>query len=174
MRPPSDFDPESDPKTDPGLADGPEGGDRPTPRVLLVAIDFSAVSRHALAWALDYARHVPCHLHTVHVVERRWRLSDLRSDLDALRAELVDVHDAAVAELAPLVDDEGRSRVGSLHEHVALGDPASEIVALATELAADLVVVGAHAGGAMQRLLVGSVAEKVVRHATCPVVVVRS
>ncbi len=166
--PPSEFDPE--PKTDPGLVDGHDG---PTPRVLLVAIDFSGVSKRALAWALDYARHMPCHLHTVHVVERRWKLADLRSDLDTLRAELVDVHDAAVAELAPLVDDEGRSRVGSLHEHVALGDPASEIVALATELAADLLIIGNHSSGAMQRLLVGSVAEKVVRNATCAVVVVK-
>jgi nucleotide-binding universal stress UspA family protein len=166
--PPSDFD--ADPKTDPGLADGRDG---PTPRVLLVAIDFSAVSKRALEWALDYARHLPCHLHTVHVVERRWKMADLRNDLDALRAELVDVHDTAVAELAPMVDEEGRSRVGSLHEHVALGDPASEIVTLAGELGADLIVVGNHSGGAMQRLLVGSVAEKVVRNATCSVVVVK-
>lgn len=166
--PPADFD--ADPQTDPGLDDGHDG---PTPRVLLVAVDFSLVSKRALDWALDYARHVPCHLHTVHVVERRWKLADLRVDLDALRAELVDVHDAAVAELAPLVGDEGRSRVGSLHEHVALGDPASEIVGLAAELGADLVIVGNHSGSAMQRLLVGSVAERVVRDAACPVVVVK-
>jgi len=144
----------------------------PPPRVILVAVDFSPSSRGALAWALDYARVAPCHLHTVHVVERRWRLSDLRTDLDTLRAELVDVHDAAVAELGPLVDDDTRARVGSLHEHVVLGDPAPEIITLAHELGAELLVVGSHGGGAMQRLLVGSVAARVVRDAPCPVVVV--
>lgn len=144
----------------------------PPPRVILVGIDFSPSSRGALAWALDYARIAPCHLHTVHVVERRWRLSDLRSDLDTLRAELVDVHDAAVAELGPLVDDETRARVGSLHEHVVLGDPAPEIVALAQELGAELLVVGSHGGDALHRLLVGGVASRVVRDAPCPVVVV--
>jgi nucleotide-binding universal stress UspA family protein len=143
------------------------------PRVVLVGIDFSTLSRKALAWALDYARAVPCHLHTLHVVERRWKLADLRTDLDALRAELVDVHDAAVAELAPLVGEEERGRVGSLHEHVALGDPAGEIVALAGELGADLIVIGSHGGDALQRLLTGSVATKVVRDAPCPVVVVK-
>jgi nucleotide-binding universal stress UspA family protein len=144
------------------------------PRVVLVAVDFSVLSRKALAWALDYARCVPCHLHTVHVVERRWKLSDLRADLDTLRAELVDVHDAAVAELTPLVGDEERGRVGSLHEHVSLGEPAAEIVALAGELGADLIVVGHHGGDALSRLLTGSVAAKVVREAACPVVVFKA
>jgi nucleotide-binding universal stress UspA family protein len=144
----------------------------PPPRVILVGVDFSASSRGALAWALDFARVAPCHLHTVHVVERRWRLSDLRSDLDTLRAELVDVHDAAVAELGPLVDVATRASVGSLHEHVVLGDPAPEIVALAQELGAELIVVGSHGGDARHRLLVGSVASRVVRDAPCPVVVV--
>lgn len=149
-----------------------EGHAGPPPKVILVAIDFSNASRRALQWALDYARHAPCHLHTVHVVEKRWKLTDLHADLDTLRAELVDVHDAAVAELAPLVDDDTRTRVGSLHEHVVLGDPAPEVVRLAQELGAELLVVGSHGGDAMHRLLVGSVASRVVRDAPCPVVVV--
>ena len=144
------------------------------PKVVLVAVDFSLLSKKALHWALEYARAVPCHLHTVHVVERRWKLSDLRADLDTLRAELVDVHDAAVAELAPLVDEEERARVGSLHEHVALGEPAAEIVGLAGELGADLIVIGHHGGEAMARLLTGSIAAKVVRDAPSAVLVVKA
>jgi nucleotide-binding universal stress UspA family protein len=156
--------------TDHGHDDGEVG---PRPAVMLVAIDFSPASRRALAWALDHALYAPCHLHTVHVVDRRWRLADLRADLDALRAELVDVHDTAVAELAPLIAAGDRGKVGSLHEHVALGDPATEIVALAGELGADLVVVGNHGGDAVRRMFTGSVAHKVVRDAPCPVVVVK-
>lgn len=144
------------------------------PKVVLVAIDFSVMSRRALRWALDYARHQPCHLHTVHVIDRRWKRSDLRADLDALRAELVDVHDAAVAELSPLVDDDERASLGSFHEHVTLGDPASEIVGLSQELGADLIVIGHHAGDALTRLLTGSTAQKVVRDATATVVVVKA
>jgi universal stress protein A len=144
------------------------------PKVVLIAIDFSVLSRKALAWALEHARAVPCHLHTVHVVERRWKLADLRADLDTLRAELVDVHDAAVAELGPLVGDDERARVGSLHEHVALGEPAAEIVGLAGELGADLIVIGHHGGDALARLLTGSIAAKVVREAPCPVLVVKA
>lgn len=150
------------------------GDERGAPKVVLVAIDFSALSKRALAWALEYARKVRCHVHTVHVVERRWRLADLRADFEALRAELVAVHDAAIAELVPLVGEAERAEVGSLHEHVALGDPAGEIVSLAGELGADLIVVGNHGGDAMQRLLTGSVAQKVVRDAPCAVVVVKA
>jgi nucleotide-binding universal stress UspA family protein len=164
---PSTIPPEFEPE------DTGAGEQGPRPRVVLVAIDFSAVSRRALAWALDFAGHTPCHLHTVHVVDRRWRLADLRADLDTLRAELVDVHDAAAAELAPLVDEPTRAGLGSFHEHVAIGDPAAEIVALATELHADLIVVGSHGGDAIRRALVGSVAQRVVRDAACPVVVVK-
>ncbi|MCA9679101.1 MAG: universal stress protein [Kofleriaceae bacterium] len=145
-----------------------------SPRVVLVAIDFSDPSRKALHWALELARVVPCHLHTVHVVDKRWRLSDLRADIDALRAEMVDVHDAAAAELAPLVDADARRWLGSLHEHVTVGDPAGEIIALGKEISADMIVVGSHGGDALERLLVGSVARKVVRDASCPVVVVKS
>jgi nucleotide-binding universal stress UspA family protein len=141
--------------------------------VVLVAIDFSPTSRHALAWALEYAQHAPCELHTVHVVDRRWKRSDLDADLDALRGELTDVHDTAAAELGRLFDDDARTRL-VLHEHVASGSPAEEILAVAAAINAQLVVVGSHGLGAVERWLVGSVAEKVVRSATCPVVVVRA
>jgi universal stress protein A len=142
--------------------------------LILVGIDFSTPSRRALAWALEHGRRTGAALHTVHVVERRWRLADLRRDHEALRAELHEVHAAAMAELAPLVGEAERAQLGPLREHVTLGDPAGEIVALADELGADLVVVGNHGGDALQRLLTGSVAQKVVRDAACTVVVVKA
>lgn len=56
------------------------------------------------------------------------------------------------------------------YEHrLVVGDPAMEIVRLAEELGADLIVMGTHGRTGLQRLLMGSVAEAVVRRATCPV-----
>jgi nucleotide-binding universal stress UspA family protein len=140
---------------------------------VLVALDFSAVSRHALAWAIEHAHRTAAELHTVHVVERRFHRGDLSADPSALGAELARVHAEAAAELAREVDADQRVKLAPLHEHVALGAPADEIVAVAAEIDAALIVVGSHGRGAIERVLLGSTAERVVRAARCPVVVVK-
>jgi nucleotide-binding universal stress UspA family protein len=57
---------------------------------------------------------------------------------------------------------------------IQVGKPATEIVKAAQEWPADLIVIGSHGRGGVQRLLLGSVADGVMRHAKCPVLVVRS
>ena len=52
------------------------------------------------------------------------------------------------------------------------GPPAKEILAQAKALDADMIIVGSHGFGAVFRLLLGSVSEKVLKHATCPVLIV--
>jgi nucleotide-binding universal stress UspA family protein len=54
------------------------------------------------------------------------------------------------------------------------GEPASAIVAMAREMGADLIVIGSHGRTGLDRLLMGSVAEHVVRKASCPVLTVKS
>ncbi|MBL8741896.1 MAG: universal stress protein [Myxococcales bacterium] len=61
----------------------------------------------------------------------------------------------------------------SLEIHATLGLPADEIVWFAAHINADLIVMGTHGRRGLKRLLMGSVAEKVVRFAGCPVIVVR-
>ncbi len=57
--------------------------------------------------------------------------------------------------------------------HLGIGKPAEEIVALGEELGAGLIVVGSRGRGRLRRALIGSVSDSVVRHAHCPVLVVR-
>jgi nucleotide-binding universal stress UspA family protein len=57
--------------------------------------------------------------------------------------------------------------------HLRMGEVALEIVALAEELQADLIVMGSRGLGGVRRALMGSVSDSVVRHAHCPVLVVR-
>ena len=57
--------------------------------------------------------------------------------------------------------------------HLVVGDPAREIVRLASEQKADLIVMGTHGRGGLTRLLMGSVAEEVVRRAECPVLTIK-
>ena len=66
-------------------------------------------------------------------------------------------------------------RTGTRLEHrLAEGDPAEEILRVAREIAADLIVMGTHGRTGLRRLLMGSVAERVVRGAACPVLTVRT
>ena len=67
-----------------------------------------------------------------------------------------------------------RSAGGTVEQaHLAMGEPAREIVHLADDLGAGLIVVGSRGRGGMRRVLMGSVSDAVVRHAHCPVMVVR-
>jgi hypothetical protein len=79
------------------------------------------------------------------------------------------------AELAKFVEKYPRAATFQrVHTHQRLGAVADEIAELASDLEADLVVVGTHSRRGVERLLLGSVAERVVRIAPCPVVVVRT
>jgi universal stress protein A len=142
------------------------------PRVVVIAVDFSATARFALAWAFDYALHVPCTLHTVHVIDRRWSPGDLLADAASLQREVAGAEATALAELRVLTED-ARARLGNVHEHVAVGKPADELLRVTAQLGTDLLVVGSHGHDPIAHLFVGSVAERIVRGAGCPVVVVR-
>jgi len=83
----------------------------------------------------------------------------------------------ALLERAQAVADRTLTKLGAaglaLESRVRRGDPSHEIVEEAKSWGADLIVVGSHGRTGMQRLLLGSVAEQVVRHAPCSVEVVR-
>jgi len=142
--------------------------------IVLVPIDFSAPSRLALAWAFDYAQRAACEVHTIHVVDRTLRAFGVRADSGPLDRELAQVHQAAASELAAMVHgEEGRAAIGKVHEHIAVGKPDEEILALVDKLEADLIVMGTHGHTGVARLLLGSTAEKVMRDAPCTVVIVK-
>jgi universal stress protein A len=143
------------------------------PQKILVAIDFSAPSRRAAAWAYTYAGTLKCQVHLLHVIERQWHLEHLKADSDRVMAELDQVFEGAKAELANMAIG-ARAQVGTVLEHVAMGRPDHEIVRLARDMDADLIVMGTHGHTGLERILVGSVAESVVRRAPCTVVTVKA
>jgi universal stress protein A len=127
-----------------------------------------------MAWAFDYALRAPCEVHILHVVEDH--LSDALQGKMAERIanEVWAVTKEAEAELERMVPDRAdRDRIGKIFRHVGRGRAVAEVLRVAEEIGAEMIVMGTHGRSGIARLLIGSVAENVVRYAKCPVVCVK-
>jgi nucleotide-binding universal stress UspA family protein len=147
------------------------------PTKILLATDGSREAKLALASAADLSEKTASELHVVYV--GHMPLVSYESpgattlDPDLWRRLQEDAEEEARIKL-----DEQAQRVresgGELAEaHARLGRPDAEIVGLADELGAGLIVLGSRGLGPLRRALMGSVSDSVVRHAHCPVLVVR-
>jgi nucleotide-binding universal stress UspA family protein len=135
-------------------------------KTILHPTDFSAASRYALELAMSLARDHDSRVVMLHVLEPRFYGDEpvlLTRTLEDLRAE---------AEYG--LDTLPKPPRGIETEHVtAEGDAVAEILRVAAEEQADLIVLGTHGRTGLRRLLMGSVAENVIRRATCPVLAVK-
>jgi nucleotide-binding universal stress UspA family protein len=135
-------------------------------RTILLATDLTAASAEATDRAIDLAARLDARLLVVNVLEQR-RLSGGGSH------ERVD--QARTEREAHLVELVKRARAAGVTAEFLVweGDPAGSITAAADAEAADLVVVGTRGRSGAERMFLGSVSDHVVRHAGCPVLVVR-
>lgn len=143
-------------------------------RRLLAATDLLPGSEHTLAMAQAVAESAGATLTVVHAIEN---LPEpglhpylVVPELHALRAQL---EGDARERLLRAVPDDVRQRLG-IETRVVVGSARREVLRLAGELHADLIVLGAHAQGPIEHLLFGSTCEQVVRSAPCPVLTVRA
>jgi nucleotide-binding universal stress UspA family protein len=140
---------------------------------VLVATDFSEPSESALLYGREFARTFGAALHVLHVVENptMWAGPEAASvDFSRLQAEL---EASARSTLNRIVTPEDREQLSAVTTTRTGSSTAFEIAAYATAERIDLILVGTHGRGTMGHLLMGSVAEKVVRIAPCPVLTVR-
>lgn len=137
---------------------------------ILVAVDAEPVAARAADLARDLARSTHGKLALIHVIDPG--------------AGYAPEGGVPAGELYQLAEEEGRRFLETFRptavaeppplEFVPVGSPAAEIVKAAREWAADLIVIGSHGRAGVKRVLLGSVAEAVMRHAPCPVLVVRA
>ena len=138
---------------------------------ILVATDFSEASDTALTYGRELAGRFGSTLHVLHITENIYVTTYGAEAYDpSLQKEL---EDAARARLEELVIDSDRSGPVMKPTVLTSSSPAFAIVDYAGEHGIDLIVMGTHGRGALAHLLMGSVAEKVVRLAPCPVLTVR-
>ena len=144
--------------------------------VIVVGVDFSAASYHALDEALIEGSGRGGEVHVLHVEDDVFAEALLNRGLAAaLNQNDVLVHLTAVVKQR-MDEIAKRLRAPGLRcvlTHFRRGSPADQIAQLAADVDADLVLVGSHGRRGWQRLLLGSVAERTSRMARCPVWIVR-
>lgn len=144
-------------------------------RQAILAVDASDHAAHAV----EFARRLPLPGETEFVVthilspgealdEQAWEDSDLVSELTALKQRRHDVAAGLVGTATARLEADGKRAVVAIRE----GSPAAEILKLADERKADLIIAGARGASGMRRLLVGSVADRLLKFARCSVLIV--
>ncbi|WP_396333418.1 universal stress protein [Burkholderia anthina] len=141
---------------------------------ILVALDGSDTSSRALDAALNLASETGARLTPVYVVDFLVPAYDTYGYdpsilIDAFREEGLRVTEDAARRMKAR-DVAGTPRISNVEP--AGEDIPQRIVSLADEIAADLIVIGTHGRRGFRRLVLGSVAERVLRHATCPVLMI--
>jgi nucleotide-binding universal stress UspA family protein len=141
---------------------------------VLVATDFSEPSTTALEYGRAIARTFNASLHVVHVVDNLFLQRMLPDAAPANYAELLEELEAAGRRrLNATIGEDDRRELGAKTILLTLTAPAHGIVTYAKKANIDLIVMGTHGRGGWSHLVMGSVAEKVVRTAPCPVLTVR-
>lgn len=133
---------------------------------ILVPMDFSPDAEHALNYAVELAQRVQARLTLMHVVyipvTTEVNLSAYFADMEAGVKQGMETYEKRVEEAGLAVDT-----------LIVRGTPFHEIVQTAKSQPIDLIVMGTHGRTGVTHLLIGSVAERVVRMAPCPVLVTR-
>ena len=141
---------------------------------VLVPTDFSNTSDVALRYGLAFAEAFGATLHIVHVIEepygQPWAVETYGFSLAALQDEWVK---EAETRMKTVLSEEQLAATKAVTGTV-LGHPVMEILRYAKENAIDLVVMGTHGRGPLGHVVMGSVAERVVRKAPCPVLTVHA
>jgi universal stress protein A len=146
----------------------------PAIKRMLVPTDFSHASDMSFKYALDLASRDRSAMHLLHVVDDGHvtgvYADGIHVEVHALRGRLIEAAGVSLRDLVARCESANLS----VTTEVVAGRPASVIVDRATMLGTDLIVMGTHGRNGFAHLVLGSVAERVMRTAPCPVLAVRN
>jgi nucleotide-binding universal stress UspA family protein len=144
------------------------------PTKILLATDGSEEARHAAQAAAELSKDTGSEVHIAYVLPspRELRGHHLYSR-EVMRSVLEQAEGEARSFLEEQAKQLGESGGKVAETHLRAGEPDKEIVRLSEELGVGTIVIGSRGLGAVRRALMGGVSESVVRHAHCPVFVVR-
>jgi nucleotide-binding universal stress UspA family protein len=140
---------------------------------LLVAVDFSDPSIKALQVALDIGKQLNARLHAVHFVPVRIMDMGMEGGVDFIE----EVHQKELMEarlkLGKFIEDHAGADAG-IEQHLRSGEPTVEVGRMAGEIGAGMIIIGTHGRTGLKHLLLGSVAESILKSAEVPVLCIRS
>jgi nucleotide-binding universal stress UspA family protein len=142
------------------------------PKKILVPVDFSDCSHKATHYALAFAQQFQAKLVLLHVVEPMV----VPENILMAMPELPEAGGNWVQEAKTRLDQIASEDIPEsipVETHVQVGRPFHEITEAAKEHSVDLIVIATHGYTGLKHVLMGSTAERVVRHAPCPVLIVR-
>ena len=147
------------------------------PTKILLATDGSKEARLALTTAADMANSTNSELHVAYVfptaVQRPFPNPITARPREVQEHELEEAMDQSQQFLDQQVDRVKQEGVSVAEAHLVRGRPDREVVHLSEEIGAGLIILGSRGLGRVRRALMGSVSDSVVRHAGCPVLIVR-
>ena len=142
-------------------------------KTILVPTDFSDFAEHAYNWALGLAADCKAKIVLFYAAPTMSHLAFPESvyypDLARIERELIADAEKRVGEFA----EKKGTRPVQVETRVTVGEAVWEICRMAEKEHADLIIMGSHGRTGLSHIVLGSVAERVVRHATCPVLVAR-
>jgi universal stress protein A len=155
----------------PGAVSGKEPVNLPVFKLkhILVPVDFSECSRKALAYAVPFARQFGASITLLYVLQPFVPVSDMVPlDMESIDLRMRETGERELKALQASIDPEVASTAV-----MRIGNPHLEIARAARELEVDVIVLSTHGRTGLSHVLMGSTAERVVRHANCPVLVLR-
>ncbi|MGD0230502.1 MAG: universal stress protein [Syntrophorhabdales bacterium] len=139
---------------------------------ILVPIDFSEYTDEILRYAVEIVKRFGSSLHLIHVVPGLDYFTPYES---FMAAENIAAVQKGIEEEVKTQLEEVAGRIAGITvtETVRTGTAYAEIVDYAKSVGMDLIIMGTHGRGGLEHIVIGSVAEKVVRRSPCPVLTIR-
>ena len=138
---------------------------------ILIATDGSEPSKEAENHGLKLAKALGASVTALYVVEMPYKLSQIEGHSPLLQDDQIKMLKEAGEKIAEDIMEKGRQEGVIVNPVLMTGNPAHEIIEFSKDF--DIIVMGTLGRSGLSHLLLGSVAEKVVRHASVPVLVVR-
>jgi nucleotide-binding universal stress UspA family protein len=138
---------------------------------VLIPVDFSDTSHLAIRHGAYIAQHTGAQLYLLHVVNAHYMSQNMF--LPVVNLDQNQIEDKALEKLAQMSQGIGEEYKVHIQSIVRMGAPSSEVVKVAKELSASLIVMGTHGYSPIQEIMIGSVALKVITRSPAPTMVMR-